>query len=191
MGQAEAALSDEIVAREALGSAGASGNKLERVTLRDGRELIRKEVSPEWDWISRATNDDGRVVTMWERGLFERFPPTIDHATVAAERASDRWSVFRQDVSAALVPAGRRLDRAEVRRVLAAVADLHVTFWGERFPDLCTLEDRYHLLSPAPPAGSRSAASEWGTSSAAAGSCATTVPSEVRLPPKHDPDEAV
>lgn len=141
-------LSNEIVAREALVSRGASGNTLERVTLRDGRELIRKEVSPEWDWISRATNDDGRVVTMWERGLFERLPCTIDHATVAAERAGDRWSVFMHDVSAALVPADRRLDRTELRRVLAAVADLHLAFWGERFPDLCTLEDRYHLLSP-------------------------------------------
>ena len=142
------ALSNEIVAREALGSAGASGNTLERVTLRDGRELIHKEVSPEWDWISRATNDNGRVVTMWERGLFERFPSTIDHATVAAERTSDRWSVFMRDVSASLVPADGRIDRAAVRRVLAALADLHLAFWGERFPDLCTLEDRYHLLSP-------------------------------------------
>lgn len=142
------ALSDQIVAREALGAAGASGNTLERVTLRDGRELVRKEVSAAWDWISRATNDDGRVVTMWERGLFERVPSSIDHATVAAERTGDRWSVFMRDVSPALVPAERRLDRSAVRRVLAATADLHLAFWGERFADLCTLEDRYHLLSP-------------------------------------------
>ena len=143
-----AALSDQIVAREPLRAAGASGNTLERVTLRDGRELIRKEVSREWDWISRATRDDGRVVKMWERGLFERFPSTIEHATVGAEHAGDRWSVFMRDVSAALVPADRRLDRTEVRRVLAAVADLHLAFWGERYDDLCRLEDRYNLLSP-------------------------------------------
>ncbi len=86
-----ALLSDQIVAREPLGSAGASGNTLERVTLRDGRELIHKEVSPKWDWISRATGDDGRVVKMCARGLFDRFPATIDHATVAAEHAGDRW----------------------------------------------------------------------------------------------------
>ena len=141
-------LSSQIVAREALGSAGASGNTLERVTLQDGRQLVRKEVSTAWDWISRATNDDGRVVTMCERGLFERIPPSIDHATVAAERGGDGWSVFMRDVSPALVPADRRLDRAAVRRVLAAMADLHLAFWGARFPDLCTLEDRYELLSP-------------------------------------------
>jgi hypothetical protein len=146
--QVTAALSDEIVAREPLGSAGASGNTLERVHLRDGRELIRKEVSPAWDWISRATNDDGRVVKMWERGLFERFPSTIDHATVAAEHAGDGWSVFMHDVSAHLVPGDRRLDRTEVRRVLEAIAELHLAFWGQRFDDLCRLEDRYNLLSP-------------------------------------------
>ena len=153
MEQIRAVLSDEVVAREPLGSAGASGNTLERVTLRGGRELIRKEVSREWDWISRATNDNGRIVRMWERGLFERFPPVIDHATVGAERAGDRWSVFMRDVSSHLVPGDRRLGRDEVRRILAAMADLHLAFWGERFDDLCGLEDRYNLLPP--PTGRR------------------------------------
>ncbi len=106
------------------------------MTLREGRKLIRKEVSQEWDWISRATNDNGRVVGMWERDLFERFPATIDHATVGAERAEDRWSVFMRDVSSHLVPGDRRLGRGEVRRILAAIADLHLAFWGERFDDL-------------------------------------------------------
>ncbi len=142
------AFSEQIVAREPLGSAGASGNTLERVTLRDGRRLVHKEVSPEWDWISRATRDDGRVVRMWESGLFDRFPSSIDPTIVAADYSGDRWSILMHDVSALLVPGDRRLDRDEVRRVLAAMADLHLTFWGERFDALCGLEDRYHLLSP-------------------------------------------
>jgi hypothetical protein len=88
---------------------------------------------------------------MWNRGLFERIPPVIEHATVTVEEADDAddgWSVFMRDVSDSLVPPDRVLDRASVRRVLAAVADLHLEFWGERFPDLCGLEDRYMLLSP-------------------------------------------
>ena len=144
---------DEIVAREPLGASGGSGNRLERLTLSDGRRLVRKEVSQDWDWISRATGDDGRVVRMWECGLFDRFPPSIDHATVLAEREVDRWSVLMRDVSEHLVPPDRRLARAEVRRVLMAMADLHLAFWGERFDDLCTLPDRYNLLSP--PTGRR------------------------------------
>lgn len=142
------ALSDQIIARQTLGSEGASGNTLERVTLADGRDLICKRVSPEWDWISRATKDDGRALSMWTRGIFDRIPPSIDHATVAVEPDGSGWSVFMRDVSDALVPGHRRLDRASLRRVLAAMAELHLAFWGERFPELCSLEDRYLLLSP-------------------------------------------
>ena len=121
---------------------------MERVTLADGRHLICKRVSPEWDWISRATNDHGRALSMWRAGLFERVPTSIDHATVAVEADAPGWSVFMRDVSDALVPGDRRLDRVEVRRVLAAMAQLHLAFWAERFPELCPLEDRYRLLSP-------------------------------------------
>ena len=142
------ALSDRIVARRPLGAEGGSGNTLERVTLDDRRELICKRVSPEWDWISRATNDRGRVLSMWTSGLFERVPPAIDHATVAVEADGPGWNVYMHDVSDALVPGDRRLDRASVRRVLAAMAQLHLSFWGEEFPGLCGLEDRYLLLSP-------------------------------------------
>lgn len=141
-------LSGQIVARQPLDSQGASGNTVERVTLADGRELICKTVSPDWDWISRATNDHGRALSMWEGGLFDRVPPAIDHATVAVEAAGTGWTVFMRDVSATLVPAERRLDRADVRRILAAMAALHLACWGERLPGLCSLEDRYRLLSP-------------------------------------------
>jgi hypothetical protein len=68
---------------------------------------------------------------------------------VAAEQAGRRWSVFMSDVSAYLIAGERRLGRSEVRRILAALADVHLTFWGERLGDLCGLEDRYNLLSPA------------------------------------------
>lgn len=128
--------------------AGASGNTLERVTLSDGRQLICKRVSQEWDWLSRATDDRGRAVSMWNGGLFDRIPPTIDHATVAVEADGDAWNVFMRDVSASLVPHDARLDRPAVRRLLRGVKELHLAFWGEDFPELCPLEDRYLLGSP-------------------------------------------
>jgi hypothetical protein len=141
-------VSDRIVARRPLGSEGGSGNTLERVTLDDGQELICKRVSPEWDWISRATNDRGRALAMWAGGLFERVAPAVDHATVAVEADGPGWSVYMHDVSDALVPGDRRLDRESVRRVLEAMAQVHLSFWEETFPELCGLEDRYRLLSP-------------------------------------------
>lgn len=148
MGNMVEQFSDRVVRAEPLGTAGASGNKVERVTLDDGTKLVRKRVSPEWDWISRATGDEGRALSMWRGGLFGRIPPPIDHATVSVEADGESWSIFMRDVSDSLVGPDEILDRASVRRILAALAELHETFWGERVPDLCSLEDRYHLLSP-------------------------------------------
>lgn len=142
-------LASQIVARAPLGAAGASGNSLERVTLSDGRHLVCKHVSPDWDWLSRATNDGGRALWMWSNGLFDRVPAVIEHATVAVEPTEAGWIVFMRDVSPAMVPKGAQLDRASLRQVLAATAELHFAFWGERVPELCSLQDRYLLNSPA------------------------------------------
>ena len=147
MGQDQATLTADIVERQSIKSSGASHNTFERVTLRDGRDLILKRVSPEWDWLSRATGDQGRIALMWEGGLFERMPAVIEHATVAVEKEDGAWSVFMHDVSDALVPHGHTLDRIQVQRLLDAMAEFHGTFWGESFPELCGLEDRYRLLS--------------------------------------------
>ena len=120
---------------------------METVTLRDGRELVLKRVSPEWDWISRATGDRGRIASMWNEGLFDRFPAVIDHATVGVELEDGAWSVFMRDMTDALVPKGGTLEPTKVRGAVEALAKLHETFWGESFPELCGLEDRYSLLS--------------------------------------------
>lgn len=143
------ALTDQVVERSPLSTEGGlSGNRIERVRLRDGRELIHKRVNPDEDWISRATGDRGRLVTMWRNSLFARMPPIVDHAIVAVEADEDGWSVFMRDVSAFLLPRDRRLDRAAVSRVLRAMAEVHNVFWDEPLADLCSIEDRYHLLSP-------------------------------------------
>jgi aminoglycoside phosphotransferase (APT) family kinase protein len=141
-------LTSQIVARTPVGSGGNSGNTIERVTLADGRTLVLKRVSAEWDWLSRATKDDGRIATMWEHGLFDRMPTSVDHATVAVERDGTGWNVFMRDVSHTLLSEDVRHDRRSVRRFLKAVADLHMAFWDQGHPDLCSIEDRYGMLSP-------------------------------------------
>jgi hypothetical protein len=144
----ERTLTAQVVDRAPLESGGYSGNIIERVTLQDGRRLILKRVSPEWDWLSRATNDNGRIVEMWRQRLFERMPYVVDHTTVTVEDQAGAWSVFMDDVSEHLFPGDRRINREEVKRILSAAADVHDTFWGESFPELCSLEDRYRILSP-------------------------------------------
>lgn len=144
----ETLLSEQIVRSEPLGERGASGNALERVALRDGRVLVRKQVSPKWDWISRATRDDGRALAMWRGGVFERMPAEVDHATVGVERTDEGWAIYMRDVSTCLFPPEGRVAAREVRRVVGGLAALHRAFVGHRVEGLCSLVDRYHLLSP-------------------------------------------
>ena len=123
-------LSAQVVNRVPLSqSSGNSGNAIERVTLADGQVLVHKRVSPEWDWLSRATGDNGRIVTMWERGVFERMPASIEHAVVGVEHDGDAWNVFMRDISHALIDEDIRYDRGIAERILSAVADMHGAFW--------------------------------------------------------------
>ena len=145
----ERSLKDQIVDRRPLESDGNSGNTIESVTLLDGRNLILKRVSPQWDWMARETHDDGRLVEMWESGVLARAPNRIDHAILAVERDGEGWNVFMRDVSSELIRHGERFDRAGVRRILSATSELHEAFWGVSLPEVCTLEDRYSLFSPA------------------------------------------
>ncbi len=69
---------------------------------------MRDHVSPEWDWISRATGDEGTALAMWREGVFERMPDGVDHATVGVEPAPGGWAISMRDVSAQLFPVERR-----------------------------------------------------------------------------------
>lgn len=141
-------LSAQVVNRVPLSqSSGNSGNAIARVTLADGQVLIHKRVSPEWDWLSRATGDNGRIVTMWESGVFERMPASIEHAVVGVEHDGDAWNVFMRDISHTLIDEDIRHDRATVERILSAVADMHGAFWDADIEGLCTIEERYQMLS--------------------------------------------
>lgn len=128
----------EVVAREPLTHPGQSGNRIERVRLRSGDALVLKHLFPESDWLAQVTKDEGRELTFFERGVFARLPPTIDHAVVSAY---DRTLVLR-DVSPELVPPAHRLTRAESRRILDAAAAIHHTFAGESVAAAAMLEDR-------------------------------------------------
>jgi hypothetical protein len=128
----------DVVAREPLTHPGQSGNRLERVRLRDGQSLVLKHLVPGGDWIAQGTKDEGRELTFFESGVLERLPPTIDHAVVSAY---DRTLVLR-DVSAELVSLSHRWTRAESWRILDAAAALHRTFAGEFVVAAATLEDR-------------------------------------------------
>jgi hypothetical protein len=143
------------------GGDGKSGSRIERVRLRDGRRFVVKHVSPAWDWIMRATHDDGRIATLAHSGMLARVPAAIEHGVVAVEPEDDGWAVIMLDLGATLARAGERLSRARSGRVLAAAAALHDAFRGEpASPELCPLADRYSVLSPATAARERGGPSD-------------------------------
>ena len=145
----------EVAEHEPVVSTGWSGNVLERLVLADGRRLIAKRIVPGTNWIDRHTKDEGREALLFTSGVLGRMPQRIDHAVLAAERDGDAWWVVMRDVSASLLPDGKRLSREEHRRVLSAANLMWEEFWGERVPHLCSLHDCFQLFSPAIAAAER------------------------------------
>jgi aminoglycoside phosphotransferase (APT) family kinase protein len=145
----------KIDRREPLTHTGQSGTGLELILLADGRRLVVKRLTGE-DWVSRSTHDDGREVGLWEQGVLARMPLEIDTAVLNAGRDGRACWLVMRDVSGELLPADRRLSRAESTRILAAAAALHRQFASESILGLCSLEDRITLTAPATVAGEAS-----------------------------------
>ena len=139
----------DVVEHEPLVSNGWSGNAIERLVLSDGRRLIAKRIVPGSGWIDRHTKDEGREALLFASGVLGRLPDSIDHAVVAAERDGEAWWVVMRDVSATLLPDGKRLTRDEHRRVLNAANLMWEEFWGEHVRYVCSLYDCFRLFSPA------------------------------------------
>jgi hypothetical protein len=137
-----APLREHAVACEPI-AAGASTALLERLVLPGGRRLVCKHVTADLDWMMRATHDTGRAAELWVSGAMDRLPKTIDPALV---RIEDGWWLYMDEVQ--FHPAGTRFTRADVRRVLDALAAMHEEFWEEQVPGLCSLHDLLSLAAP-------------------------------------------
>ena len=141
-----APLVESAVRREHI-AAGASTAMLERLELPDGRRLVAKHVTPDLDWMMRATNDRGRAALLWVGGTMERCPPQIDPALVRIEDdGGEGWWLYMEEVQ--FHRRGTRFTREDARRFLSALAALHAEFWGEQVVELCTLSDLLRLLGP-------------------------------------------
>ena len=135
---------------------GNSGAAIERVTLADGRVLIRKRVSPDGDWMARVAEDHGRLAAWWDDGVFDALPPTVDHGLVSVESTPDGgWDVYMRDVATALERPATPVSAADRARLLSAVRDLHATVLSGPEPPSCSLATRYSMFSARTMAGER------------------------------------
>ena len=74
-----------------------SGARFERVVIDDRRHLL-KHVDTRDDWIMRQTGDIGCIpIRVWESGVFDLVPESIDHATVGAAREGGHGAVLLRD----------------------------------------------------------------------------------------------
>jgi hypothetical protein len=122
--------------------------------LIDGASYVTKQISPRFDWISRATGDYGcRARYCWQHGLLDQLPDCIDHTTVAVayEPETLTTTLLMHDVSEHLVPeGGDDISLEQHRRFLSHMATLHATFWSlaDSLPVLTPMTSRYIALSP-------------------------------------------
>ena len=137
-----------VTERQSLLSTGWSGNRLERLRTAERRTLIAKRIDPSADWIGRNSGDQGREGLLFTEGLFERMPPAIDAAVVAADHEGDAWWVVLRDVSDRLLDADSPISRDQNRRVLRAANAMWEEFWGERHDFLCDSGARIALARP-------------------------------------------
>ena len=120
----------------------------------DGTSYVTKQISPRFDWISRATGDYGcRARFCWQSGLLDRLPPCIDHTTVAVAYEPDTLttSLLMHDVGDYLVPEGGELIPFEQhRRFVEHMATLHACFWesAAALPTITPMATRYSTLTP-------------------------------------------
>jgi Phosphotransferase enzyme family len=131
-----------------------SGSTFERVVI-DGEPYVLKHLHVDHDWLARATGDLAcRPALVWELGLLDALPPTIDHAVVGVAtglgRAGLGAALLLRDVGDSLVVEGSAtLDPQQHQRFIEHMADLHAAFWGwEDTIGLQPLSHRLYELSP-------------------------------------------
>jgi hypothetical protein len=134
-------------------SDGKSGSHFERVTI-DGAHYFLKRLSRETDWIMRVTGDRSlRTFQIWQAGLMNQVPATIDHAMVAMEVDGSGeaavLSTLMRDVGAHLIPEGDMpVTPTQHESFIDHLAELSATFWGftDTIGGLATMAERVRFF---------------------------------------------
>lgn len=133
-------------------SDGKSGARLERVEIA-GEPYVLKHLSLDEDWVMWVTGDVAcRPILVWESGLLEQLPSSLDHAIVACARG-DRpgtGALLMRDVGPYLVPEGdAQVSLEQHLQFLDHMAEAHAAFWGwQDDVVLLPLSQRYLVFSP-------------------------------------------
>jgi hypothetical protein len=147
-------LLDRATVREPMKTADSkSGATFERLVI-DGARYVLKVVDGRSDWLSIGCRDEAaRAICLWENGVYQRMPASIDHSVVEAARLDppSPWpaALLMHDVSDSLVPEDDAVGMHVHDAFVGAMADLAVTFHGHP-PDTTYMPFavNYAFLSP-------------------------------------------
>ena len=133
---------------------GKSGATFETLRI-DGRRRFLKVVAYEDDWIMRVTgNTDHWEHTVWRAGIYDRLPPSIDHAIVAMALDTTgpvrRLGILMDDCGSHLIPPGDDVvDEDTHHGMIESMAAMHATLWG--WTDdigIASMRSRLRFFSP-------------------------------------------
>ncbi len=130
---------------------GKSGAALERLTLRDGRTVVVKRITPETD-LTLAVLDQpyGQELLLWQSGGLDRLPEGVGHAIVDGWTEGEDTSVIvMRDLGDAVLSWDDRLDARRCRWVLERVAALHRAHLGVPPAAVASLTSVLGMFAPA------------------------------------------
>lgn len=128
---------------------GRSGARIERVLLRDGRQLVVKTVVPSQDLACVIDPDAAdRELRLFESGVLAQLPDSVGHAVVGGWREGGRVVIVMRDLGDAMITWQSRLTRSDCRRIVEAMVGLHRRFTGSAPVGLVPLERWLVMLSP-------------------------------------------
>jgi hypothetical protein len=138
---------DRAILAEHVGKSGAS---LERVTLRDGRTVVVKRVTPESDLtLSMVGGTVAREYLLWRSGGLDRLPEGVGHVVLDGwTEEPDTTVIVMRDLGGTVLSWDDRLDADRCRWTVDRVAALHRAYLGDPPEEVAPLRPLLELFAP-------------------------------------------
>lgn len=132
------------------GHVGKSGAALERLTLRDGRRVVVKRVTPDSDLtLGTLGGTVAQEYLLWRSGGLDRLPEGVGHAIIDGwTEDPDTTVIVMRDLGDAVLTWDDRLDVRRSRWLLERVAAMHRAYLGEPPAEVAPLLSMLELFSP-------------------------------------------
>jgi hypothetical protein len=138
---------DRAILAEHVGKSGAA---LERVTLRDGRTLVVKRVTPESDLtLGMVGGSVAQEYLLWRSGGLDRLPADVGHVVLDGwTEDPDTTVIVMRDLGDTVLTWDDRLDSGRCRWLVDRIASLHRAFLRDPPAEVAPLLPLLELFAP-------------------------------------------